>query len=229
MFRNVYETQKICNFGSDFPKNNKMTASKLPFILVAITALLGLSCSPHKRITPLPAAIDAKNLTDCTAPASFSSDDFCWDAGNLRVTLYSKLLYDAVDISQMRNGDTLIYESGPVIIREISRTDNGVDVNGGMDNGGQWLVGNGGGTFVAKSWDDHAIYLEVGSAIVPLAKDFVIIDCGLEPRDPIDTIRTNPRAYIESLQESRRQFNSLNTLISIDNGVITEIQRHWIP
>ena len=206
-----------------------MKASRKIIAATALVILLGCaSNTEHKLIAPLPAGIDVNNLTDCIVPADFSADDFHWMGGNLSMTVFNRDLYDAVDVSQMQEGDTLLYQSSPVVIQSIKRTDSGIDINGGLDQGGQWLAGNGGGTYVARQWDDHAVYSSLGNTEMALASGFIIIDCGLNPSDPVDTIRT-PKIYIESLQGFRREFNHLNTTVTIEDGMITEINRHWIP
>lgn len=183
----------------------------------------------HKLIAPLPSGLDIQDLEDCTVPAAFTSDDFRWMGGNLRMTVYSKDLYDAVEISRMQVGDTLVYTGDPMVIESIEELHGGIAINGDIDNGGCCLAGYEGGTYVTRNWDDHATYTKLGTAEVALADDFVIIDCGEFPTDPADTIRTGQKLYLESLKDSRREFFSLNTLVTIENGMITEINRRWIP
>ena len=201
-------------------------------LVIALAALL-CGCAQkveHKSIAPLPAGIEINDLHDCTVSAAFTSDDFRWMGGNLSMTVYAKDLYDAVEISQMQVGDTLIYQSKPMVISKIEEADGGININGGLEKGGCWLVGYEGGTYIARTWDDHAIYSELGKAEIALEGDFIIIDCGIEPSDPVDTIRTEQKLYLENLEDYRRDFSSLNTRVTIDeNGMITEINRHWIP
>lgn len=85
------------------------------------------------------------------------------------------------------------------------------------------------GTYVARIWDDHATYSELGKTEVALADNFVIIDCGDFPEEPSDTIRTGQKLYIENLKDYKKDFFQLNTRVTIENGVITEINRRWIP
>lgn len=183
----------------------------------------------HKIIAPLPSGLDVDNLQDCTVPAVFTSDDFLWIGGRLRMTVYSMDLYDAVDISQLQVGDTLMYAGEPMAIETIEENNGKLVINGDIDNGGCCLAGFEGGTYVARGWDDHATYTKLGAAEPALADDFVIIDCGEFPTDPADTIRTGQRLYLETLRDSRREFFTLNTLVTIENGMITSISRRWIP
>lgn len=183
----------------------------------------------HRVIAPLPSGLDVDNLQDCTVPAAFTSADFRWMGGNLRMTVYSMDLYDAVEISQLQVGDTLIYTGEPMLVTMIEENHGGLEINGGIENNGCCLAGHEGGTYVARNWDDHATYTRLGTAELALAEDFVIIDCGEFPTDPADTIRTGQKLYLETLTGSRKEFFQLNTRVTIENGMITEINRRWIP
>lgn len=202
--------------------------------IATIVAFTMFSCdskknADHKLITPLPAGITVDNLQDCTVPATFSPNDFNWTGEILSMTVYNQDLYDVVDISQMQVGDTIIYSGEPMIINKLEKNGGDININGGLDEGGCCLAPYGGGTYVARDWDDHATYTKLGKAELALAKDFVIIDCGLFPQDPSDTINTNQKLYIENLKPGHQDFHPLNTRVKIENGKITEINRHWIP
>lgn len=200
-------------------------------VLLSLTCLFS-SCKSkleHKLIAPFPVGVTVEDLQDCTVPAMFTSDDFLWMGGNLRMIIFNRDLYDAVEISQMQIGDTLIYNGNPIIIHQFAESHDALDINGGLDEGGCCLVGYEGGTYIARSWDDYATYTELGKAEVALAEDFIIIDCGLNPTDSVDTIRTGQKLYIETLENNRREFSPLDTRVTIENGMITEINRHWIP
>lgn len=183
----------------------------------------------HKMIAPLPAAITVDNLQDCTVPVAFKADDFHWEEGRLTMTVYNMDLYDAVEISQMQAGDTIFYAGESMVINTIVEDHGGIDINGGIEEGGCCLAGHEGGTYVARNCDDHATYTKLGQVELPLAEDFLIIDCGMFPEDPSDTIRTNHDQYIANLDEGKLDFFQLNTRVTIEHGVITQINRHWIP
>lgn len=208
---------------------------KTKILAFAAISLMICSCDPvndfkaNKCIAPLPAGVSVDSLTDCTVPASFSCDDFNWMGGNLTMTVYSQDLYDAVEVVQLQKGDTIIYESKPMVIDSISDNGGLLTINGGLEEGGCYLQGYEGGTYRAVQFDDHSIYTELGKAELPLAEDFIIIDCGINPDDPSDTIRTDQKLYLESQKDYNKIFFNLNTTVVITNGVITEINRKWIP
>ena len=145
------------------------------------------------------------------------------------MTVYNQDLYDVVAISQMQVGDTLVYAGEPMVVSKFEEVHGGIDINGGLDEGGCSLAPNEGGTYIARNWDDHATYTQLGKAEVALADNFIIIDCGEFPDDPNDTIRHNQKQYVESLKNGRDNFFPLNTCVTIENGMITRITRRWIP
>lgn len=211
------------------------------FLTLAAAALIMCACnntnsstsdttgSDLKCVKPLPAGFSPDSLTDCTVPAVFSTEDFDWTANTLHFKVFNKDLYDAVDIQQLSKGDTLVFQGQSIIVNQVNKDDSGyIVVNGGMEQGGADLMPYEGGTYRGTQLDDHAVYTLLGMATLPLAADLVMIDCGIEPNDPVDTIRTNVKAYIQKL-EIHDNFNELNTELLIQNGKITQINRRWIP
>ena len=206
-------------------------------LILAVAATLMCACNTrssnkadtHKCVSPLSAGYNPDSLTDCTVPAVFTVDNFDWTASTLQFKVYSKDLYDAVDIQQLAQGDTLIYQGRTIVVDSVARQDNGyILVNGGIENDGADLVPFEGGTYRGIQPDDHAVYSLLGTATLPLANNLVMIDCGIEPNDPVDTVRTNVKEYIQKL-DNRDNFNELNTELLIQGGKITQINRHWIP
>ena len=182
----------------------------------------------NRCVRPLPAGITADSLTDCTVPAQFTLADFDWTAQTLTMTVYSEDLYDAVDISQLKAGDTIIYQGRNIVVAKIDDKDGFKTINDGIENDGADLQAGDGGTYRAIQLDDHSVYTTLGKATVPVASDLVVIDCGIEPTDPVDTIRTDARGYLQKLGQ-RDNFNELNTQVLIQGGKVTQITRRWIP
>lgn len=201
-------------------------------IIFTLVLLVLCSCSQnveHKCIAPLPAGISADSLTDCMVSAHFSVSDFNFEEGSLSMTIYSEDLYDAVDISLLEIGDTVVYDSSSIVVATVTQVGDVLCINEGIEEGGACLQAYEGGTYRAIQFDDHSVYTELGQAEVPFAANFVIIDCGENPTDKNDTIIDNQQQYLRSQQEYRRDFISLNTRVLVEQGVITQIQRRWIP
>jgi len=198
--------------------------------IVIASAMIGCAEKPmNKFVKPLPASVDVSNIQDATVPAEFTSDDFNWMGGNLSMTVFQEDLYDVVDVHNLAIGDTLLWNNDTIIVEEIAEKGDVKVINKGIEEGGAELKSNEGGTYRAFLMDDHSAYTNIGKAQLPLADDFTIIDCGENPTDAYDTIRTNQKLYLEKLVDSRRSFNSLNTKVLVENGKITNITRVWIP
>ena len=212
-----------------------MNRFKHSFLLFAAATLLATACASRQvavyhRIAPLESGLHINALNDCTVATNFSVQDFNWQKRTLTFSVYSEDLYDAVAVSQMALGDTLVYEGKPMTVKKIQKDKNGVSINGEIEEGGAWLTPNGGGTYRATIWDDHSIYTLIGKATLPLADDFILIDCGDEPTDPSDTIRTGQQEYIDQVaKQGRDNFDAINTRVTIVQGKVKEIRRHWIP
>lgn len=206
-----------------------------PFKLIALTALMALlcCCAPkqnHQRIEPLPAiSLAADSLQDCTLPAVFASNSIDWEDSMLPVKFYNMDLYDAVEISLLQVGDTLLYRGEPMVVATIEERGEGLDINGGIDNGGCCLYGYEGGTYVAREYDDHAVYSPIGTFRVAIDPNCILVDCGEEPLDHSDTISSGLRQYLAGLEDYRQLFFQLNTVVTIEHGKVTAINRRWIP
>ena len=202
-------------------------------LLILMGAVLCFgSCAkkvPYQMVRPLPAPYEVNKLQDATVPATFSSKDISWESGKLHMEVFSEDLYDAVAVSQLKKGDTVIYDGNPVVVKDIERKDKYVTVNGGIEEGGAEFTAHEGGTYRGFQMDDHSTYTSLGKVTLPLAKDFVLIDCGEGPTDPYDTVRTAQKEYLEKVPEYKHNFNMLNTRVRIEKGSIVEIVRHWIP
>lgn len=183
----------------------------------------------YQMVKPLPASYEVDKLQDATVPVSFSSKDISWESGKLSMEVFSEDLYDAVAVSLLKKGDTVVYDGKPVVVNNIERKDKYVTVNGGIEEGGAELTANQGGTYRGSQMDDHSTYTSLGKVTLPLAKDFVLIDCGENPTDPSDTVRSGQKEYLEKVPEYKRDFNMLNTRVRIEKGIVVEINRHWIP
>lgn len=208
---------------------SKKTILLCALIVTAFFSSCSHSTQESRLIVPLPSGIDLENIQDCTIPAAFSPIDFDWNHGKLTLTAYNMDLYDVVDISQMKVGDTIFFDHNKHLVSQIDTLSEGFDINGGIENGGCSLKAHEGGTYRGLSCDDHATYTKLGSIQIPISDTFTIIDCGLNPQDPYDTIRLNQKTYIQNLKDSRPDFHPLNTIVTIQNGSVTEITRRWIP
>ncbi len=208
----------------------KRTCLFAAVIILLMTACSSVRKTEHMKVAPLDSGLNLDSLRDCTIAVSFKASDIDWNGGRMTCSVFSKDLYDAVDVSRMRIGDTLVYDGKPMVIDSIADCRGAKVINGGIENGGAELTSNGGGTYRTMLWDDHSVFTKLGDVQLKLAPDLMFIDCGNDYRDPSDTIRTNYKEYIDRLPDYRKDnFNSLNTELVVEGGVVTEIHRRWIP
>lgn len=206
---------------------------KILFAVLIVFTLL--SCSQQQEeqvyavIKPLPSGIKVREIKDATVPVSFKVSSFYWPESTLTIDVWSEDLYDAVEVSLMQAGDTLIYKGQDIIVKTIENENGILTINGGIEEGGAYLKAYEGGTYRGLQLDDHSTYTHLGSTILPLAYDFRIIDCGEDFTDKYDTITMGQKFYMDSIQNVRGDFNYLNTKVMVVNGNIVEITRKWIP
>lgn len=197
-----------------------------------LTTLIFSSCAEEKKyscIAPLPAPYSIETLTDATVLASFSLEDFSWTESKLAMSVYCVDLYDAVELSQISVGDTLVYNGSKIVVEDVSTNNESgeITINNGLYEGGANLIPECGGTYRAIIENDYATYTYIGKTTLPLLPDFTLVNCGEDFHDPSDTITSAHKEYIESASDIF--FNCLNTNVRIENGNIANITRRWIP
>lgn len=165
---------------------------------------------------------------NATLPALFSFTDFNWKDSTLSMTAYSIDTYKASEIDNLQKGDTILFRNDTIITDKIERGKY-ISINGGIEFGGVDLTAHEEGTYRVLLMDNHPQYSELGKVKLPLSPTLTIIDCGDNPKDPSDTIRTNHRQWLANVKEYKRDFSELNTRVKIENGIITTITRFWIP
>ena len=205
---------------------------QLSLIALCVFALVGCTVKDtkleHAFIKPIPSNINLSAIKDATIPAVFSISNFNWSEKSLSMTVYSIDLYDSTEISKLQLGDTILFRNDKIIVDKIEKGKY-LTINGGIEYGGVELAAYERGTYRVQLMDDNPQYTKEGKVQLPLSDSFTIIDCGDNPEDPYDTIRTNHRQRLENMKEYKHDFIELNTRVKIENGKITNITRNWIP
>lgn len=181
-----------------------------------------------KIVSPLPASVDISALSDCTVNVSFTVNDVNIDEKTITADVYDTLLYDAVDVSGLAVGDTIVVDGQDVVIQTLSETDYGITINEALADETMLAPGDG-GTYYIMGYDDVIGMTDLGTVTLPLSDDVVLNDCGEMPEDTFTVALDEMEAHFGELSESRQTFDCQSTTLLIENGTVTEINRSWRP
>lgn len=179
-------------------------------------------------VMPLPATIDVNNMSDCIAAISLSDKAaFFIEEGKvqMKVKVWTYDLYDMVDISMLEEGSLIQIREETVEVSSLEVVDNGVLINGGLDNGGYELRTNEDNVYYEIGYSDKLAYYELGEAVLTVAEDFTFIDSS-------DLDKGEMTYTIEDLQNNEDiyfNFNPDNTKIVIEKDKIVVMERVYTP
>lgn len=184
------------------------------------------------QIQPKDVAVDINDLNDCTIHAGFENKDiYLNDDGALVIdlTVYDYDIYDAEDISDLKEGDKIVSAGRTVAVQSVKRTGDYVLINEGSDSDEIDLVRDRDGEYypvVDTTTDPFPDYTEMGQVTVPVDQDF-------EYHDNSDPANQDVIYYAgDLLGESGSvdfKCNEYNGQICIENGKIVEITRNYMP
>ena len=169
---------------------------------------------------------DPKNPIDMNTAVSFTAANVHKDGDKITLTMkfYEQELFDAVEVSQLKAGDTLTAGGQTVKVTEVKeRKAGGVTINGGYEKGGITLFPGDGGTYYQVKENDAKTYQEVGTATLPLGDQFELVDNAKNANKKLTA------QDMTTLKEDSVGFNVNNTTATVENGVITNITRAYMP
>ena len=177
-------------------------------------------------VVPLTQTIDAVNGT---LHISLKEGDVYVNDKNLpemKVTIHAYELYDAVAMSALKVGDSIIRLGEDITVNSLEQAENGdLIVNGGLDVGGHVFRPGDGGTYYEISYNDAKCFNVVGEAFLPLADSFSFTDGS--------DLDSEPQTYYldDFFVEGRFgwYFFPSNTTIRLENGVAVSMERVYIP
>ena len=191
------------------------------------SASAGGSQGEARRVEPLADTLDVSALAegDQQFTAGFRGSDIREDGGQLVIdlTVYTYDLYDAVDISMLAAGDTLVVKGEDIPVTAVAEENGGVTVNGGLENGGVDLISAGGGTFRVLLENDAPDLYEAGTITLPVAQDFVLTDDS-DPESPGQTLYAG-----DLLGLGDEVFSPQATTVETVGGTVTAIHRDYMP
>lgn len=143
-----------------------------------------------------------------------------------QVDIYTENWYDLVDIARLEKGDAIIVDYRFYVIETIENQDNRIIINGGDEEGGTELINpedtNGYRYF---GMDDISSYAYQCMATLPISEDVVLYDSVYTPASVTEYGYDN----LEEAYKIDNYFSVYNTTVTIENGVIVEITRKFIP
>ena len=179
-------------------------------------------------INPLPDST-MDNLADAILSVSFEKGDVSVDDTGkmqMKVKIYTYDLYDAIDIAQLKVGDTFAAHAGEIEVAELEKLANGnICVNGGLEKGGFELTPGDGGIFYEIGFNDAKNWYEVGETTIRVSADF-------EGHDNADPAKGEVIIYpgdflVDDVMDYN--FTPLNTTIRVEAGEVVELNRIYNP
>lgn len=195
---------------------------------------------PDASVTVVP------SIDDGTYAATLESDLVISVASGATATelygcttqLYSYDQYDMVAVNTLTVGDTISThtddetdETEQIKIESIEVTDSGlVTINGGVEEGGLYLLPED-TVYRTLTLDDYPAYYPVGETLsLAFAKDVVLRDSSADPHAEAQ-VTTGDAAVAAAIaaDATGAGFSCANTTITVEGGLIVEIDRIWVP
>ncbi len=143
------------------------------------------------------------------------------------MTVYNYDLYDTVDIANLKVGDAIKVVDEDILIKSIDKGEYGeLNINGGIDNEGITLQPGDGGTYYEILMNDMKHYYEIGKTILPVAQEFTLRDSS-NHNIPEQTLLAGD--LINGLDKVYADFQPTNTLVTVQDGFITEMSHIYTP
>lgn len=184
------------------------------------------------KIAPLPSGVDVNNLTDAEVAASFDANSLKETDGKLELsfTVYDYELFDAADITGLKEGDVLTVSGKDVTVTSVEEDNGYVTVNGGEEQGGMTFApSESGGTYYVIGMDDAKSYNELGQLTLPVADTCVLTD-DADLDNPGQTTEASGLLELFSKEDSDPYgYNPQNTTVTVANSQITAIHRSYQP
>ena len=214
-------------------------AKKILALLCTLTLVMlvpfAMAQAEAKTVEPLPATLTLDALDNCTFEASFHPSDVYLDEDGalvVHLTVCDFELFDAVELTQLVPGDTIVIAKESVVVDTIEWGDRSVDINGGLYKDGYTLWTNEDGVYSEVQENDAYNYYAVGEATLPVGQDFVMTDSS-DLEQPERTLfagdfLTEMAAAAED-PDSYLDFSAYDTVVTVTDGFITKISHYYAP
>lgn len=187
------------------------------------------SADGRLRVEPLPNTVTEDTVKNGTFAASFDPAQIKYegDVYYIDVTAYYYELFDMVDMSRLKAGDTIVIDGKDVLIDSITHDGSWYVINDGLDMGGYELATNDDTVYYEIGYDDILTYHKAAELTMPVGDSCLIHDDSVPGEQEkllgIEDILNNAADYNEY------SFIPNNTEITADNGIITKMRISYMP
>ena len=184
----------------------------------------------ESKIAPIPTSVDMSILDNCTLAISFEEGNAYVDETDvmqLDVTVYDYDLYDMEDISNLKEGDTIVIQGTDVVVESLEVLESGLlFINGGMENGGYDLWNANGNFYFEHGFNDMKFYKALGEATLKVSEDFKFVDNSDWDKGEV-VYSFNDLLTADS--GIMYNFTPNNTSVVIENGEVVSMTRIFTP
>ena len=185
-----------------------------------------------KNVVPMEAGISIDNLDSADFPAAFDASSLKDVDGtlNLEVEVYDEELFDAVEITTLAKGDKITAGGQEYTVDTVERSETGlISINGGLEQGGiDFATNDEGGVYYVEGMDDAHTYADLGSTTFALADDFTFTDNSDFDKPDQEYDAEGFKALLAD-DPSGYGFSPYNTTVQVEDNLITEIHRSYLP
>lgn len=146
------------------------------------------------------------------------------DKITLDLKIYTYETFDAVEVTQLKAGDTITAAGQTLQITEVAEGKNGeFNLNGGYEQNGITLSPDDGGTYRQIRENDAYVYQEIGKVTLPLSEQFELLDNAENANQKLT------EKEMANFKDGDIPFTENNTTATVEGGSILQIQRHYTP
>lgn len=170
-----------------------------------------------------------------TGSYKFAANILAVKDGQMTMGVYSYDAYTKEDIDGLQVGDVIeVHDQGDTTVTKMTveslenNADTGyVTINGGIEEGGLDLAMDH-DVYRTITFDDYPVYYEVGGLTLPMDEKIVVTDSSADPQaNPVESDGID--AVTEAVSAEPDSWYCNNTTVFTQDGVITNINRIWVP
>lgn len=184
-----------------------------------------------KTVYPQDMTMDVNDLTDGILSVSFESHNVEMQSDGVvvmkDVTVYTKDIYDIVDINTLSVGDVIVIDGQEIVVDTLENDDRGVIINGGNESSSGYELRpvDEDNCYVVNGLDDAPTFTEQGTRDFVVNEDAVYTD----DADPSNHVEANYQFISAMINKSEYSYTPYNTTIELADGAVVKITRVYTP